>query len=177
MNFSRNKIFNLKVCRIKPFISGFGPNPNEHWAKTGRLHCLLHSFSCGYEVFQCRSGSVCSKWLCDMNRLGERNLATCFIYSVTICLSILTMIAFIRMICKGSVDTVSQKLWLLFGPAVLRQEGTGWIFSFHSVYSQTPILRPQSLHRAGLILAQLRAFLVPVIKCLFLNWLKLTEPS
>ena len=46
MNFSRNKIFNLKVCRNKPFISGFGPNPIEHRAKTGRLHCLLHSFSC-----------------------------------------------------------------------------------------------------------------------------------
>ena len=46
MNFSRNQIFNFKVCRIKPFISGFGPNPIEHRAKTGRLHCLLHSFSC-----------------------------------------------------------------------------------------------------------------------------------
>ena len=52
MNFSRNKIFNLKVCRIKPFISGFGPNPIEHRAKTGRLHCLLQSFSC------VRGGSV-----------------------------------------------------------------------------------------------------------------------
>ena len=46
MNFSRNKIFNSKVCRIKPFISGFGSNPIEYRAKTGRLHCLLHSFSC-----------------------------------------------------------------------------------------------------------------------------------
>ena len=46
MNFSRNKIFNLKICRIKPFISGFGPTPIEHGAKTGQLHCLLHSFSC-----------------------------------------------------------------------------------------------------------------------------------
>ena len=45
MNFSRNKIFNLKVFRIKLFISGFRPNPIEHRAKTGRLHCLLHSFS------------------------------------------------------------------------------------------------------------------------------------
>ena len=44
-------IFNLKVCRIKPFISGFGPNPIEHRAKTGRLHCLLHSFSCAMYVF------------------------------------------------------------------------------------------------------------------------------
>ena len=65
MNFSRNKIFNLKVCRIKPFISGFGPNPIEHRAKTGRLHCLLHSFSCetrvqaeGEGVQQCEEGEV-----------------------------------------------------------------------------------------------------------------------
>ena len=46
MNFSKNKIFNLKICWIKPFISGFGPNPIEHWAKTGRLHCLLQPYSC-----------------------------------------------------------------------------------------------------------------------------------
>ena len=47
MNFSKNKIFNFKVCGIKPFFFGFGPNPIEHRAKTGRLHCLLHSYSCG----------------------------------------------------------------------------------------------------------------------------------
>ena len=58
MIFSKYKIFNLKVCWIKPFISGFGPNPIEHRAKTGRLHweytvstltvhCLLQPYSCG----------------------------------------------------------------------------------------------------------------------------------
>ena len=41
MNFSRNKIFNLKVCWIEPFISGFLPNSIEHQAWTGQPHCLL----------------------------------------------------------------------------------------------------------------------------------------
>ena len=46
VNFSKKKIFSLKVCSIKPFISGFGPNPIEHWAPTGRPHCLLQPYSC-----------------------------------------------------------------------------------------------------------------------------------
>ena len=44
MNFSRNRIFNLKVSWIKPFISGFRPNPIEHQAPTGRPHCLLRPY-------------------------------------------------------------------------------------------------------------------------------------
>ena len=46
--FLKKKIFNLKVCSIKPFISGFGPNHIEHRAPTGRSHCLLQPNSCGY---------------------------------------------------------------------------------------------------------------------------------
>ena len=33
-----HKIFNLKVCLIKPFISGFQPNSIEHRAQTGQPH-------------------------------------------------------------------------------------------------------------------------------------------
>ena len=46
MSFSKNKIFNLKVCWIKLFISGFGKNPITHLAPTGRPHCLLQPYSC-----------------------------------------------------------------------------------------------------------------------------------
>ena len=44
--FFTKKIFNLKVCWIKPFISGFRPNLIEHWAQTGRPHCLLQPYHC-----------------------------------------------------------------------------------------------------------------------------------
>ena len=57
VNFSKNKIFNLKVCWIKPFISGFGPNPIELWAPTGRPHWLLQPYSC-----EALSWRYCTVW-------------------------------------------------------------------------------------------------------------------
>ena len=47
----------MKVCWIKPFISGFGPNPIEHRAKTGRLHCVLQPYSCAFACYSLAIGS------------------------------------------------------------------------------------------------------------------------
>ena len=42
--FLKKHLFNLKLCWINPFISGFGPNPIEHWAPTGWPHFLLQLY-------------------------------------------------------------------------------------------------------------------------------------
>ena len=39
MNFSRNKIFSLKVCRIKPFISGY--RAYSHWTSSSNRTTAL----------------------------------------------------------------------------------------------------------------------------------------
>ena len=54
----------MKECWIKPFISGFGPNPIEHWAPTGRPHCLLQPYSCVHSS----EGKIC-----NLNKLLNKN--------------------------------------------------------------------------------------------------------
>ena len=65
--FFLNKIFNLKVCWTKPFISGIGPNPVEHRAWTGQPHCLLQPYSCAPDTKAVKALLYLKYWRFEAN--------------------------------------------------------------------------------------------------------------